>query len=140
MQYLMVRTSEGNGVLHVCFVAPEFLPKRWISASWLEITRGVSRIIRIFEVRHLDRKSDCKKMARYMTQYVAGQDLFERFSYSWSWIFKGAVRAWRSLISDHGLHGAISRFEWLLTLPLELLLPIVFDPHGHVLPLSSFGG
>jgi len=129
MQYLMVRTSEGNGVLHVIFVAPEFLPKRWISAAWLDITHGVSRIIRIFEVR-LGRKADCKRMARYMTQYVAGQVSFERFSYSWSWIFKGAVRVWRSLISVHGLRKAISRFEWILSFPSIWIVDDAFGvPH-----------
>jgi len=132
MQYLMVRTSEGNGVLHVIFVAPEFLPKRWISASWLDITHGVSRIIRIFEVR-LGRKADCKRMARYMTQYVAGQVSFERFSYSWSWIFKGAVRVWRSLVSVHGLHEAISRFEWILSFPSVTAVQGAFDVVGSLI-------
>jgi len=132
MQYLMVRTSEGNGVLHVIFVAPEFLPKRWISASWLDITHGVSRIIRIFEVR-LGRKADCKRMARYMTQYVAGQVSFERFSYSWSWIFKGAVRVWRSLVSVHGLHEAISRFEWILSFPIVKVVQGAFDVVGSLI-------
>jgi hypothetical protein len=116
MQYLMVRTSEVNGVLHVLFAAPSYVPKRWISWAWSDITEGVSRIIRIFEVR-LGSKSRCKSMARYMTQYVAGQVLFERFSYSRNWIFKGAVGVWHGLVSRFGLRSAIVRWERILSIP-----------------------
>jgi hypothetical protein len=142
-QYLGVRTSEGNGVLHLLFVAPVFIPKRWISSAWSDITHGVSYIIRIFEVR-LSSKSRCKSMARYMTQYVAGQDLFERFSYSWSWIFKGAVAVWRSLVSVHGLRSAIVRFEHILSFPVVRLVRSVFDPVGSLVlsgvPYRVVGG
>jgi DNA binding domain of tn916 integrase. len=125
-QYLAVRTSEGNGVLHILLVASEFIPKHWISHAWSEITQGVSRIIRIREVR-MSKKSDAKKMARYMTQYVAGQMAFERFSSSWDWIFRGAVGVWKDLCRVHGVHQAIVRWEWLLSQVVRRSSQAIFD-------------
>ena len=124
MQYLSVRTSEGNGVLHVVFVG-EYINSVWLSKTWSEITHGISKIIKIKEIR-LDKKTHCKSMARYMTQYMAGQQKFQRFSRSWNWIFKGSTHVWQTLVSKHGVQGAIPLFERLLTLPSDLIAKILF--------------
>jgi len=142
MEYLGVRTSEGNGVLHVLFIGG-YIDTFWLSEAWRSITMGISYIVDIREV-HLGRKADCKRMARYMTQYVAGQEQFERFSYSWKFLFRGAVRVWRSLVADFGVSEAILRFERILSHSIVTVAQGSFDVLGSLVlsgvPYRVLGG
>jgi hypothetical protein len=142
-QYIRVRTSEGNGVLHLLLVADVFIPQKWISDAWRDITQGVSYIVFIEEV-HLGRKSDCKKMSRYMTQYVAGQQNFERYSMSRFWLFPSAVKVWKALVHSYGMRDAILRFESILRYPLVVVVDTVFDVLGSLIvsgqPYRVIGG
>lgn len=85
-EYLVVRTREGNGVLHVLYQGP-YLSQKWLSEQWEQL-HG-SPVVWI-EACH----GSGKGAARYVaTQYVAGQD-FARMFWSYGWVFKGFVSAW----------------------------------------------
>jgi hypothetical protein len=83
-------------------------------------------------------------MSRYMTQYVAGQQDFERYSMSRSWIFPSAVKVWKALVKSYGVREAILRFEHVLRFPLVRVVDTVFDVLGSLelsgLPYRVIGG
>jgi len=90
LSYFMVHTNEGNGVLHVLYREKQYLPQKWISAQWDEI--HLSSYVWI--------KQPPNDVARYVvTQYLADQGTsYQRCSWSHSWVCKGFVKAWRSIL------------------------------------------
>jgi hypothetical protein len=79
----VVETSEGNGVLHLVWGIKSnravYIPQEWLSEQWEKI-HGAFRVW----IQRMGRsKKDAKRVASYMvTQYLAGQNKFERYSYS----------------------------------------------------------
>lgn len=96
-EYLKVRTSEGNGVLHIVFKG-EYIPFEWLCDQWDDIHNSPITDIKIVKKN--------KKMARYLvTQYMSGQDMFIRYSWSWGWVYRGFVGMWKFFIKYyHGNH------------------------------------
>jgi len=84
-EYCKVETSEGGGVLHVIFKG-DFIPQKWISENWSEIRCGSWNVdIRICKASH---------GAYVVNQYMSGQSAFERFSWSFGWVYRGFVHDW----------------------------------------------
>lgn len=90
-EYWKLRTSEGNGVLHVVY-SGTYIPHSWLSRTWQEI--HASPIVYIQELRRTR-----KKLASYlMSHYLPGHDeprLYTRMSWSWGWVFRGFCAAWK---------------------------------------------
>lgn len=90
-EYFKIRTSEGNGVLHVLVVSP-YIPQTWLSYNWLDIHDSP-----IVDIRSVENRE--KQVARYIaSQHLAGQDLYVRSSWSWGWVFKGFVKKWKEIL------------------------------------------
>lgn len=87
-EYCMIRTGEGFGVLHILYVG-SYIPQSWLSENWADV-HG-SPIVWIKQV------FSCKGAARYtVSHYVVGQS-FVRCSWSWGWVCKGFVHAWKRI-------------------------------------------
>jgi hypothetical protein len=93
IQHFQVRTSEGNGVLHVLWAWRSddgmrqksfYVGQRWLSESWRELHGApVVWISRVGAHRR-----DMFRVARYcIAQYVSGQAGYEYMSYSWKRAF-----------------------------------------------------
>lgn len=101
IEHFMVRTDEGNGVLHVlwAWVSPKgyrkklfFIGQRWLSKNWLQIHGAY--VVWIAKVK-LDMRAK-KRISRYaITQYVGGHD-YRYMSWSWKRTFGvPLVKCWR---------------------------------------------
>jgi len=99
-EYIKITTDEGvHGVHHILYFG-HFLPKRWISKNWFEITGAAEQV----DIRQIKGKKmyDRERLARYcISQYVAGQTAFLRYSISQNWVFKGFMQTWNYLKPKH---------------------------------------
>jgi hypothetical protein len=89
-EYLGVRTSEGNGVVHILYRGC-FIPQAWLSNAWRDIHN--SPVVDIRVVRPF------RGLGRYIvSQYLSDQDsAFQRYSWSWGWVYRGFVRNWKTI-------------------------------------------
>ena len=93
----VVETSEGNGVLHLVWGIKSnravYIPQAWLSEQWKKI-HGAFRVW----IQRMGRsKKDTKKVASYLvTQYLAGQNKFERYSYSSRKLPVALGKAWNT--------------------------------------------
>jgi len=91
-QYCKVNTNEGNGVVHVLYKG-KYISQPWLSYNWNKIHNSY-----IVDIRkcHND-----KSIASYLiNQYLSSQKCsYTRMSYSNKWIFKGAVKTWRNILT-----------------------------------------
>jgi len=89
--YWKLRTSEGNGVLHILYVGA-WIPQSWLSWNWDEVHNSPVVWIQEFQRRR-------KKLVSYlMSHYLPAHDhggLYTRMSWSWGWVFRGFCGAWR---------------------------------------------
>jgi len=99
-EYFKVETAEGvAGVLHILYFG-DYIPQKWLSDVWREIT-GTAYIVDIRACR--EPVHSPKRLARYVvSQYVAGQKAFIRFSWSKGWVARGFVKVWQFLIRALG--------------------------------------
>jgi len=90
-EYWKLRTSEGNGVLHIIYSGP-WIAQAWLSRIWQEI--HLSYRVWIQELR-----GKGKRMTNYLIgHYLPAHDdyrLYTRMSWSWGWVFRGFVGAWK---------------------------------------------
>ncbi|MBA7708000.1 hypothetical protein ES703_116887 [subsurface metagenome] len=91
MEYWKLRTSEGNGVLHIIYAGP-WIPQSWLSKSWGEIHN--SPIVYIQKMRFKRKRLVSYLMSHYLPAHDDG-GLYTRMSWSWGWVFRGFVGAWR---------------------------------------------
>jgi hypothetical protein len=84
-EYVCVRTSEGNGVLHILFRGG-YIPRTWLKRQWEELHRSWNVDIRSTKRHHL---------SYVINQYMCGQDYFERYSVSMRWVHRGFVKIWK---------------------------------------------
>lgn len=93
-EYVKVRTTEGNGVLHVVLRFAKRIPHSWLSQSWKDIHGAV-----VVWVTRLYGSS--KAAARYLaTQYCSGQ-AFQRLSMSYGWLGRKAIWNWKHICWVH---------------------------------------
>jgi len=110
LEYFRLRTSEGNGVLHIVYKGC-FIPQTWLKKAWNEIWG--SPIVFIQALRGE------KRLARYIvSHYMAGHDargVFVRQSWSWGWVFYGFVRFWKRVLRNSvDMQSAIRAWNILL--------------------------
>jgi len=92
IEYFRLRTSEGNGVLHIVYKGG-FIPHSWLKNAWNEIWE--SPIVFIQALRGE------KRLARYIvSHYMVGHSGFMRQSWSWGWVFRGFVHTWRRVLKS----------------------------------------
>jgi hypothetical protein len=122
-----VKTHEGNGVLHIVWAIKDsravWIDQKWLSDTWFDIHGA-----KIVYVRRMGRgKKDGRNVARYMvSQYMAGQSLFDRYGYSWKRLGIALACAWKVFKQNSchlllwwerrnsdGLHSPIDRWVWL---------------------------
>ncbi len=93
-EYFNVKTSEGQGVLHLLFAFRTrkwHISQKWLSKNWEKIHGA--KIVWIRKYRY----KTAKRMSRYIVgQYCAIQKGFERYSWSRKEL-GGFVRAWHFL-------------------------------------------
>lgn len=105
-EYWKIKTLEGNGVMHIVYKGC-FIPQKWLSKQWDEM-HG-SPIVFIQALRGK------KRLARYLVSHYMARHHFERQSWSWGWVFRGFVGAWRACIKrSTSMRDAIGRWNWLL--------------------------
>ena len=85
-KYVRVRTTEGNGVLHILYRG-SYIPRNWLTKQGEDI--------------HSSWNVDVRDTHRYhcsyvINQYLCGQSCFKQYSMTWSWVFKGFVAKWRA--------------------------------------------
>ena len=92
-EYTKVTTTEGvEGVFHIVYFG-DYLPQKWVSSTWEEIT-GTARVV---DIRGVDvQRGSEKRVSIYVVnQYVSGgQNDYVRFSNSWGWCFRGFLGVW----------------------------------------------
>lgn len=102
VQHFQVRTSEGNGVLHVLWAwraadgmlqKSFYIGQRWLSDTWRDLHGAPV----VWICRVGSRHRDTLKVARYcIAQYVGEQAGYEYMSYSWRRTFGfPLVSCWR---------------------------------------------
>jgi len=91
MEYWKLRTSEGNGVLHIIYSGP-YIPQRWLSRNWSEIHN--SPIVYIQKMRFKRKRLVNYLMKHYLPAHDHG-GLYTRMSWSWGWVFRGFCGAWK---------------------------------------------
>lgn len=102
IEHFQVRTSEGNGVLHVIWAWKSrdgfrsksfYVDQKWLSSMWCMVHGA--KIVWICRIG--SHRRDVFKVARYcIGQYVGGQSGYEYMSYSWKRSFGFPVAScWR---------------------------------------------
>ena len=91
-EYWKLRTSEGNGVLHIIY-SGAYIPIAWLKQVWAEI-HGGSYIVYLQKLY-----GKRKRVVNYlMGHYLPAHDdhrIYSRMSWSWGWVFRGFAGAWR---------------------------------------------
>lgn len=90
--YWKLRTSEGNGVLHIIY-AGSFIPVTWLKQNWIEIHR--SPIVFIQKLRGKRKRMINYLMGHYLPAHAGDAGIYSRMSWSWGWVFRGFAGAWR---------------------------------------------
>lgn len=96
-RYFCLRTSEGNGVLHIVFWG-RFIPQEWLSRNWLDIHGAFRADIRAC----FTKKRRVDGLVGYLlTNYLTEQPI-ERMSYGWKWAWLGFCRCWEHVKETYG--------------------------------------
>lgn len=123
-EYCKIRTSEGNGVIHVLYRG-SFVPQSWLSDAWGDIHGSP-----IVDIRLL--KGRTKPIARYLAvQYMSLQIGFTHLSWSWRWICRGFVRIWHDMVSRFGYEVALRKWDIFLSSDMR-------TSYGVQLPLLAW--
>jgi len=112
-EYCMIKTDEGNGVIHMLFHCegcqniPLDALHSWFSVNWAEIHKA--------PIVWICKAYGDKRLAGYLTQYLASQKGETRMSWSWGWVHRGFVHDWEELKrSSEDIKRAIEVWDWYL--------------------------
>lgn len=111
-EYIRIRTGEGvSGVLHILFYG-SYLPQKWLSDTWQDITRTAS-VVDIRMVKERPKNGQSKKhLASYcVNQYCSGQLEFLRYSCSYGWVFKGFVGWFSAFLRHYGYRLGLEKWD-----------------------------
>jgi hypothetical protein len=111
--YCMIKTHEGNGVIHLLFHSEWAKQFRYdalhsfFSVNWAEIHCA--------EVVWIRKTYGDKRLAGYLTQYLSSQEGETRMSWSWGWVHRGFVHDWEEVKrSSESIRKAIQVWDWYL--------------------------
>jgi hypothetical protein len=114
MKYRKIRTSEGNGVLHIVFRG-KYIPQEWLSEQWADIHKSP-----IVDIRSLhETRKGLTGIVFYLIGNYLSKQSFERMSWGYSWVFPAFVRSWKSMIEKCGFKQAL--FLWNRCFAVHLL-------------------
>ena len=127
-EYLAMKTSEGNGVLHVV-TAGDFVPVSWIRPAWKRIhsvgttwNAGIALNIKL-----IPKNASNEALRAYMMkQYLVGQDAYVRHDCSAGWLWRGYRKVWLRMVRVLGYQVAIE--QWCACLAVHRvpeLLPYI---------------
>jgi len=110
--FIKVRTSEGNnGVIH-CIYFGRYIPQKWLSEAWNDITNG-SYIVDIRECKK--RVYEPFRLARYcVSQYISGQSDYISFNCSKNWCFQGFIKTWYNVKKIFSFDSRIKVFNYII--------------------------
>lgn len=109
MKYWKIRTSEGNGVLHMVFRG-KYIPQEWLSEQWADIHKSP-----IVDIRSLhETRKGLTGIVFYLIGNYLSKQSFERMSWDYSWVFPAFVRSWKSIIEKYGFKQALFLWNRLL--------------------------
>jgi len=91
--YWKLRTSEGNGVLHIIY-SGIYIPVAWIKQAWSEV-HGGSYIVYMQKLRGKRKSMVNYLMGHYLPAHASDLGIYTRMSWSWGWVFRGFAGAWR---------------------------------------------
>ena len=92
-QYCKINVfEEGRWHTHVLYKG-KYIPQKWLSCKWNQIHKSP-----IVDIRSCDND---RSIASYLiNQYLSNQNAtYTRISYSTKWLYKGAIRDWRDILS-----------------------------------------
>lgn len=90
-RYFCLRTSEGNGVLHIIYWG-QYIPIQWLKKNWFDI-HGAYQV----NIQLLKQKYGVKRIVNYLiTNYLQAQPV-ERMSYGWKWAWLGFCKSWEKV-------------------------------------------
>lgn len=93
VNYWRLRTNEGaRGVLHILYVGP-WIPQSWLSRAWYQLVGAP-----IVYIQMLKKRQGSKRIANYMISNYMMHHEFMRQSWSWGWVFRGFVGAWKQVL------------------------------------------
>ena len=90
--YWKLRTSEGNGVLHIIY-SGIYIPVAWLKRNWREV-HGGSYIVYIQKLRGKRKRMVNYLMGHYLPSH-GERGIYSRMSWSWGWVFRGFAGAWK---------------------------------------------
>lgn len=123
LQHYQVRTSEGNGVLHIFWAwraldgfrrRSFYADQAWLGRQW----EGIHGATMVWIARVKAGRASQNKISRYcMSQYVSGQAGYEYMSWSWGRTFGfPMVACWRWLKRKAGYHRSNLLLWWRIFL------------------------
>jgi len=93
VNYWRLRTNEGaRGVLHILYVGP-WIPQSWLSWNWKNLVGAP-----IVYIQQLKKRRGSRRIANYMISNYMTHHQFMRQSWSWGWVFRGFVGAWKQVL------------------------------------------
>jgi len=93
VNYWRLRTNEGaRGVLHILYVGP-WIPQSWLSRAWRDLVGAP-----IVYIQMLKKRRGSRRIANYMISNYMMHHQFMRQSWSWGWVFRGFVGAWKQVL------------------------------------------
>ncbi|MBA7676310.1 hypothetical protein ES703_84551 [subsurface metagenome] len=93
VDYWRLRTNEGaRGVLHILYVGP-WIPQSWLSRAWRDLVGAP-----IVYIQMLKKRRGSRRIANYMISNYMTHHEFMRQSWSWGWVFRGFVGAWKQVL------------------------------------------
>lgn len=93
VDYWRLRTNEGaRGVLHILYVGP-WIPQSWLSWNWRDLVGAP-----VVYIQMLKKRRGSRRIANYMISNYMTHHHFMRQSWSWGWVFRGFVGAWKQVL------------------------------------------
>jgi hypothetical protein len=96
MNYCAVQTWEGNGVKH-CAIYGDYLPQAFISDLW-----GSCHKTKIVDIRSPKGTNGHQLSSYFLGQYIADQDMLNRYSWSRDWVYRGFCGQWSQCWKQNG--------------------------------------
>ena len=109
LAYLGVKTGEGvGGVYHVLFYG-QYVPESWLYDCWMDILGVPYLAHQSVDIRMCKNETyDVARLSCYcVNQYVANQDLYERFNCSSNWVYRGFAGDYDYISLEYWRNGCI---------------------------------